>query len=237
MKGGIFMADNLHAGHRKRVREEFLKNGMNENTPKHKALEHLLFYGIPRADTNEIAHRLIKHFGSFSAVFDATPEELQEVDGIGENTAALIKLIMPLARLYMHDKAKNKKVFQTRDKLCDFIIEKYAGITTERISLLMLSSTGKILGFEMIGEGDVNGVAVSVRKIAETVFKYKADAVIIAHNHPFGNAMPSDEDLETTKELVAALRGVGILLVDHIIVADNDGISLYQSNKYRYVFK
>lgn len=227
----------IHDEHRKRVRAEFLKNGFPEGTPEHKILEMLLFYSIPRIDTNELAHMLINRFGSISAVLDASPAELMKVKGVGENTASLLKLIMPVARCYMTDKKFTDDVRITYDSICEYISKKHCGYTDEVVAVTSLNSKYRIIGFDIIGNGDVSEASVSVRKVAEVLLARNATAAILSHNHPDGNALPSNADIQTTIRLRTALAGINIELIDHIIAVPDDYVSLVLSDKYNSIFK
>ena len=120
------MEKGVHDGHRQRLKEEFLAKGFDENTPPHKIMEMLLFYSIPRKDTNEIAHNLVNRFGgTVSGVLDASVEELVKVDGVSHHTAALIKLMVPIVRCYLTEKNEKKNIYSNIDEVCDFLVQKY----------------------------------------------------------------------------------------------------------------
>ncbi len=232
------MSDNIHANHRERVRNAFLADGFNENTPEHKVLEMLLFYSIPRKDTNELAHKLINRFGSLAAVLDAPVNELLKIKGVGENTVALLKLIMPVARVYMN----SKNIFcqaktESFSEILDSIANRYIGITEETVIMTSFSNSGKILGSDVIGKGDVASVGISIRRIIETVVSRNATSVIISHNHPSGNAIPSASDIAITEKITEALSNIDVKLIDHLIVADGDYVSMRQSSQFNYIFK
>ncbi len=229
--------NNPHAKHRERVRQEFLQNGFSVNTPPHKILELLLFYSIPRKDTNEIAHALLNRFGSISAVLEATPEELMRVEGVGENSAALIKLLLPIYRLYDNSKAVQGKAIEDTDQLCDFLLQKYRGYTEEVFSLLTINSKGTVIAFDILAKGDISSIGISTRNVLEKILERKAVAAVICHNHPFGNALPSNEDIETTRRIFLALSHINVTLMDHIIICDDDCVSLYQTPKYNSLFR
>ncbi len=229
--------NNPHKEHRQRVRDEFLQNGFSVNTPPHKILEMLLFYSIPRKDTNEIAHGLLNRFGSISAVLEATPEELMRVNGIGENSAALIKLLLPIYRLYDSSKSVKTEQITSSDQICNIFLKKYRGYTEEVFSLLTLNSKGNVIAFDILGKGDVTSIGISTRSVLEKVIERKAVSAAICHNHPNGNALPSTADLETTRRIFLALSHIEVRLLDHIIVCDNDCVSLYQTPDYNYIFK
>ncbi|MBQ6848107.1 MAG: RadC family protein [Clostridia bacterium] len=228
---------NPHKDHRERVRREFLENGFSDATPPHKIFELLLFYSIPRKDTNEIAHELLNRFGSVEGVLNASAHELMRVNGVGENTAALIKLLVPIFKRYQ---SSDRKTFKPRsyDEMCDFVKKKYMGITRETFAISTFNHTGKLIAFDVLSEGDVSSVAMSNRSVVEKALERKAAAVIISHNHPTGHALPSPSDVKRTEELFAAFKHLEIQLLDHIIVSneDDDLISMAQTEKYDYIF-
>lgn len=231
------MSENCHAGHRKRVRDEFLEKGFSDATPAHKVIEMLLFYCIPRQDTNEIAHVLLDRFKTVSAILEASPEELMKVKGIGQNAAALIKLLLPIFRLYQNDKADNSKVPFTMDGICDFLIKKHFGFSNEVFAVTTFNSKGAMIAFDILNHGDVSSVGISTRSVIETVIKRKAVCAVISHNHPNGNALPSPEDIAMTHRINSALKHINVKLLDHVIIADNDCVSLAQSQAYYKIFR
>lgn len=230
------MQDNPHEGHRRRVREEFLANGFGENTPPHKFLEMLLFYSIPRKDTNVLAHKLLERFGSLAGVLDASAEELEKIPGITENTAALLKLIVPTARKYQSDKCEIKNRYESIDDICEFLLSKYFGFNEEVFAVTSLSLNGRILGFDILSSGSPFSVAVSSRSVVETALRRNAACVIISHNHPGSSALPSSEDIQVTALLKEALAHVNVRLSDHIIIADGDYVSLAHSRGLEEIF-
>ena len=220
--------ENLHEGHRKRMKERFIKSGLDDFAP-HNILELLLFYSIPRGDTNPVAHRLIDTFGSLSGVFDATPEELAKVDGVGENSAILISMIPQIARKYLEDKADTANIVGGCSDIGEFLLPKFVGRTNEALMMVSIDNKNKIISCSVVAEGTVDSAKVSRRKIMEEAMKVKATRVILAHNHPCGVAVPSSEDVIMTKEIGRLFAQVGIELVDHIIVANDDYVSMAAS--------
>ena len=229
---------NPHEEHRKRVRKEFLENGFSDATPPHKILEMLLFYSIPRKDTNKIAHDLLNRFGSISGVVDATPTELMSVDGIGESSVALIKLLIPVFRQYKSSSVKKGNAPTSMNSICDYIMAKYIGFTKEIFAVTSFNAKGEIVGFDTLNSGDVAYVGLSTRNFVEKVLERKATSVVISHNHPTGTALPSPSDIETTKRIAALLATLNITLLDHIIVSneDNDCVSMAQTPEYHSIF-
>lgn len=192
-------------------------------------LELLLFYAIARRDTNPLAHALIDHFGSLSAVFDAPPEQLQQIPGISEHAAVLLHAVPALARRYFIDRTKHENILNTTERCGEYLTPYFFGAREEQVYLLCLDAKCKALDCRLISRGSVNAADISVRKIVEIALAVNATSVVLAHNHTSGIALPSHEDEATTRRLEAALDAVGIQLVDHIIVADDDFVSMADS--------
>lgn len=222
---------SMHNGHRKRLKERFLQEGLDHFDEKH-ALELLLFYCMPRVDTNPIAYRLLEHFKSFDAVLDASPKELMEVEGVGENIAVFLSLLKSAWRYYEVSGSQNQKALTTVDECGAYMRPYFVNRTVETVYLLCLDAKCKALCCKMIGEGSVNSANISVRKIVETAINANATTVILAHNHPSGLAVPSGEDVQTTQRLAKALDAVEIILADHLVFADDDFVSIVQSGGY-----
>lgn len=230
------MHKNLHEGHRERVRQEFLQHGFDQNTPPHKILEILLFYCVQRTDTNSIAHELIAKYGSLAAVLDAPVEELAKFKGLSERGAVLLKLIMPTARRYIYDKSQQKPTFCNLDSIGKYILSHYLGETKEKLGVMSLDARGTLLDFEFLSEGDLSSVGLSMRNLVKTVLSNNATAAVICHNHPNGIALPSNSDVELTKQVAQSLSNVGVQLIDHIIICETDFISMAQSREHGYIF-
>ena len=205
-----------------------MKSGLDDFAP-HNVLELLLFYSIPRGDTNPIAHRLIDAFGSLSGVFDATPEELMKVSGVGESTAILISMIPQMARKYLEDKADAVNVVGSCGDIGAYLLPKFVGRTNEALMMVSIDNKNKVISCSVVAEGTVDSAKVSRRKVMEEAMKVKATRVILAHNHPRGVAVPSAEDVAMTREIGRLFAQVGIELVDHIIIADDDYVSMAAS--------
>lgn len=220
---------NIHAGHRKRMKGEFLARGL-EGLPDHKVLELLLFFAIPQGDVNPLAHALIDRFGSLSGVFHATYEQLRAVKGVGENTAALILLIPALGGRYLQERADLKGICQTSWQFRELLEPEFFGARNERVFLVCLDGKMKLLSPpKLLGEGIADAAAVTTRKVMETALACNSSVVVLAHNHVSGLAIPSTEDIMTTKQLARSLHQVGILLYDHFIVTDGDMVSMRES--------
>lgn len=209
---------NLHKDHRKRVKKRFLNTGF-ESFEKHEMLELLLYYSIPRKDTNAIAHRLIDTFGSLSAVFDAPVEKLCEVDGISEHTVVLIKMIPQLAREYAADIDLDKKSFSDYFELGEFFVSKFLGETKEKLYAAFFDNGMHMLDCIKLSEGNTNSTDANIRSLSYNAIRLDCSFVALAHNHPNSLPIPSVEDLDVTKACRLALKLVDVELVEHYIVS------------------
>ena len=219
---------SLHNGHRERVKELFLKSGL-DSFQSHTVLELLLYYAIPLKDTNPIAHRLLQKFGSLSGTFDAPFEELLEIDGIGKSAATLIKLIPQLCRRYQEDLDQDKTTIYSYDEAGKRLVSKFIGRQNEVVILMLLDSQTRLLYCDVVDEGSVNTANIYIKKIVRLSVQYNASYAILSHNHPSGSCLPSKQDLSTTRWIFEALDTVEVRLIDHIIVSGNDFLSMAKS--------
>ncbi len=230
MESGEIMS--IHDGHRQRLMERFEKEGLDHFTPV-QVLELLLFYSIPRRDTNELAHALIRRFGSVARVMDATTEELMQVPGIGRNSAVFLHLTKQLGRYYRLDSARKGAVMKDTEDCGNFLLPYFIGRQQETVFLLCLNANCNVISCREVTQGDINAAIISPRRIVEIALVEKASTVILAHNHPSGVAMPSKEDVLVTQRLASALAAVDVILFDHLIISDDDYVSLVQSGLYQ----
>ncbi len=223
---------SIHGGHRHRLKERFLQEGL-DNFEQHQVLELLLFYCIPRVDTNPIAHALLERFGSLAQVLEAPASELRKVPGVGDNTATFLSLVNDVGRYYQVNRASRPTILTTVEQCGQYLVPRFHGRRNETVFLLCLDAKCKVLCCKEVGEGSVNSAAIPIRRVVEMALAANATSVVLAHNHPSGVALPSDEDVCTTKRVAMALNAVEIQLVDHVVVADDDFVSLLQSGWYR----
>lgn len=221
----------VHDGHRKRLKQRFLSEGL-DSFEDHNILELLLFYALPRSDTNEIAHRLLEQFKSLSGVFDAPLEELCKIKGISEHSATLIKLIPRLTSAYHTDKSKDIKIISSTNAAGKFFVPRFYGKQNEEVHVMLLDDKKKVIKCEKVFEGTVNSTPITVKKVVAMAVNSNATGVILAHNHPGGIALPSKSDLRATEKIYRALELINIQLCDHIIVADDDFVSLADSGSF-----
>lgn len=222
------MTDRIHDGHRQRLKERFLSEGMKNFDP-HVVLELVLFFGIPQKDTNELAHRLLQQFGSIAGVFDAPYEELVKVEGIGPTTATLLHMIPELSQRYLDEKYSEKFIISSTKEAGELLLHRFSCINTETLMLMLLDGKGRQMFCGTVIEGSIHSMDVSIKNIVKIASRYQASAAIIAHNHPSGIALPSSEDLDTTDAVQQALELLHIRLLDHIIIADRDYVSMADS--------
>lgn len=218
------MAEHFHKGHRERLRKRFLASGLDD-FQDHEILELLLFYAIPQRDTNNIAHELIQKCGGFINVFDADINLLKEVKFISENTAVLLKIIPQILKKYAV--AKNPNVSNNDfENILAFFKNLFIGETIEKLIVACLSERLNIISTKVVASGITNNLSVNIKKIIEFTYHSNCSLIVLAHNHPNGLAIPSPEDIKTTRHLYNIFKPVGINLLDHIIVADNKAVSM-----------
>lgn len=218
----------VHDGHRERVRQRFIEAGL-DGFAEHEALELLLFYAIPRKDVNPLAHQLIERYGSLNAVLTAPLDDLKQVPGMSERTAVLLRLAPQIYKKARLSAASQTDTLNSVSKVGKFLVDLFSGERNEVVYQLCLDRKGKLLACKRLSEGSVTTTPVNVRRIVENAVLTSAGAVILAHNHPSGLAMPSDADISVTMQARDALKAIDVQLVDHIIVADEDYVSLAQS--------
>ena len=221
----------IHDGHREKMRHRFCETGL-EGFADHEALELLLYYAIPRRDTNELAHRLLTRYGSLSALLQAPIEDLRRVEGVGESAAVLLKLV-PAFVYKAQRSAGQETVLNSTEKAGRYLLTCFAGERNEVIYQLCLDRKGKLLARKRLSEGGSAAAELNIRRLVENALLSSASAVILSHNHPSGIDLPSREDYATTQQAQDALRTIGVELLDHIIVAEDDYVSLADSGILR----
>lgn len=214
----------MHEGHRQRLTERCLKEGL-EGFEEHEILEYLLFYVLPRVDTNPIAHRLIETFGSLAGVLEAKPEDLEQIEGIGPRAAAFISIIPEVFRAYERSKLGKRPYIKTIKDACDLAKSLLFGKPYEQFYVIWLDTQNRVIHYERLSEGSVSESPVYLNKIAAAALRHRAVKVIIAHNHPGGNVTPSKADISTTHDILKTLNILSIDLIDHIIVSENSAFS------------
>lgn len=215
---------NLHEGHRARMRERFRKSGFKDFND-HQIIELLLFYTCPRIDTNELAHTLVKQFGSIAGIFDASFEDLTAVKGVSENTATLFKIIPECLPIYYNSRSDGN-IYDNIDKLKELFKPHFIGLNHEEFRLACFDNNLRCVSNVLIAAGSPDSSPFEMRKITEEIFKAKSSAVAIAHNHPKGVPSPSEDDVASTRYINTTLKSLGISLLDHIIVGERSVVSM-----------
>ncbi len=211
--------ENVHANHRERVKKKFADFGF-DSWYEHEVLEMMLFYVIPRCDTNPIAHALLKEFGTLSGVLDADVENLKKVSGVGENAAIYISALGKLQSVYNRSKWNDAKSVFGNSTSAGLYCADFIGNETEEVLALVCLDTQKCVKKRTIlSRGVIDKVHIDIRKIVENVVSVNAKHIVLCHNHPSGVLKPSYEDIEMTKNILQALKPLEIELIDHIIVS------------------
>lgn len=217
-------------GHRERIREKFAAAGL-DSFLDHEILELLLTYAVPRRDTKPLAWALLKKFGTLASVFDADENQLTQVDGIGTGAARFLRLIRAVFKKYSLDEVKETVSIRTPQQVLEYCKASLAGKKEECLEIIYLSVRNTVMSTQVVASGLIDRVAVSPRKIVECALAAKASAIILVHNHPSGDATPSQEDISLTQDVIQAAALFGILVHDHIIVGKGSHYSLKANGK------
>ncbi len=226
--------DNIHGGHRQRMFSRFDAVGP-EGFEDHTLLEMLLFYAIPRRDTNELAHALLRRFGSLRGVFEASASQLMQLDGVGENTARMIKIVQALWVQCEREQGPGRKkraVLDTPDAAGKFVTERLQGEQEECLLLLSLDAASRLICCEELGRGMADQVTVTTREIAQFCLQHGFERILLAHNHPSGLMIPSREDVVMTRKVDDLLGEFAIKLLDHLVVTDQGYYSMKQNGLF-----
>ena len=224
------MADSVHSGHRGRMRRRYLETGFSGFQP-HEVLEMLLFYGIPRRDTNEIAHHLLELYGSLHAVLSANPRELMQEPYISENAAVLITLFRAVLQYDAAAKSVNV-VLDSYAKVCRYFSDLYLFEEHEVVRAALLDENLRVLRCEIVSVGHPSAAQMTVRQLTELAYRSNCNTMILAHNHPRGSEKISSEDIAATRHLVPILLQCGISLVDHVVISGDKAVSMREQGVF-----
>lgn len=223
---------SIHKEHRQRVKARYESYGL-DLFDEHQALELLLFYCVPRRDTNVIAHNLINRFHTFGQVLDASVSELEKVEGVGHSVALYIKLLRDTQRYYLTHREKDDVILDDLDACGQYLTNYFDGYKNEAVFMLGMDAKRKVLCCREVAKGSVNSTAISIRKIVDVALSENVTSVILAHNHPSGLALPSADDIRTTQCVAQALRAIDVQLLDHVIVCETEFVSLTLSGLFK----
>ena len=216
----------IHDGHRDRMRRRYLTEGA-DGFADHEILEMLLYGTIPRGDTNEVAHTLLREFGSISNLIESDPHEITKTTGIGEKSAVFLSLLHELARRYEKERLSDRPALTSIDRCAQYCVALLALCTTERFYVICLDSRRQVIHTAKIAEGTVGHADIPVRLVAEKALRYNATSIVLCHNHPRGVARPSSDDIDLTTALKKILKPLDVEVVDHIIVRDRQYYSFF----------
>ena len=222
--------DVKHDGHRDRMRDRITSGGIS-SLQNHEILEYLLYAFIPRKNTNDIAHKLIEKFGSFSGVLNADENALLEVDGMTKNAALFLANLPEVFRVYLSDVDSKRMSLSGRGVIRSFLGAKLYGLPYEQVVAVALDNQDGFIALEKIASGDGASVKVEVREIVDFALKHKAVNIVLAHNHPSGQINQSKADVELTADILATLSTIGIKLEDHIIFSGSEFYSFTDSGR------
>ena len=220
MNENVVTGKTERAGHRKRLREKFIKSGI-AGFHDYEIIELLLSLGTPQRDCKQQAKEAIRRFKTLRGVLEAPPEELQKISGIGPHNSFGIKLVQEVAREFLKEKLMEKPVYTSADEVFDYLYHSMRDLKKEVFKVVYLNSQNQIIETEDLFHGTVNSSAVSPREVVESTLKHNAVSLIFAHNHPSGNPEPSKSDMELTRDLIYAANTVQIKVLDHIIIGNN----------------
>lgn len=215
---------NLHEHHRQRMKNRALIEGLDNFEP-HNVLELMLFFVLPHVDTNDIAHELINRFGSFEAVFSAPIEELVKINGIKNHAATFLKILPEFSRYYAQEQANPKVVKRpNKEQIAEMFLSYFVGRTDEAVVCMFLDDKGTLIDTKCMFKGSINSVSFSYRHLVNEALCLNAYKVAVAHNHPSSTPIPSQEDIDTFRNLKNSLAQVGIELIDSFIVAGGKSV-------------
>ena len=215
-----------HSGHRQRMRERVLHSG-TESLADHELLEMLLYYVMPRGNTNEQAHTLLETYRTLPDLMDSDPEMLRHVQGLGESSVVFFMLLREMIRRYDRGEKHVRPVLRNEEDCGAYFVELLAQEPVECLYLVCLDARNRVTATVPLARGNAESSTVELSALAEAAVRFRAKRIVLAHNHPGGTTTPSMEDLETTRVVAEALAPLGIRLLDHIIVAGDNYLSLY----------
>lgn len=217
-----------YLGHRKRLRERYVKNGY-EALQDYEIIELLLTFVKQRVDTKPLAKQLIKKYGTIEEILKADIKDLKETEGIGDITAVFLNFIGDIAACSFKDKAEKEKIsFRNKNQLISYLRNDIGFSKNEEFKVLFLNSVNEIIETEILFTGTIDKSAVYPRKILERALYHNARSIVFVHNHPSGNVSPSQKDIELTEEMKRFFKIVDINVLDHIIITKNSHFSFLE---------
>ena len=213
-------SEHKGAGHRQRLRDRFLINGL-KGFHDYEVIELLLTLATPRKDCKAAAKASLKRFKTFQGVLEASPHELCKIKGIGPKNLFGIKLIKSVADRYLEKKIIHKDAINDSRALFDYLHHHIGDKRRELFKVIFLNSKNEVIAADTISEGTLTASSVYPREVIQAALSHDAAALIFAHNHPSGDPEPSSEDVAVTRQLVFAGKVMGLVVHEHIIIGDN----------------
>jgi len=222
------MANKPHyLGHRQRLKERFLRDG--RSLEDYEILELLLGYGLPRRDTKPLAKRLLTRFGSLRGILAAKPQELTEVEGFGQGLALFWRLWREFWARIHQDTLQKRTSIQSPQEVIELARARIGFEPKESFWAVLVDNKNRVLDFQQVGQGTVDQAPVYPREIVSAALRRDASGVILVHNHPGGDPAPSSQDVDFTRRVHALGQELGIRILDHIIVAEDQSYSFQQA--------
>lgn len=213
------------AGHRARLRERLLGGGADA-LADHEIVEYLLMTAIPRRDVKPLAKSLLQRFGGIAGVFNADSRTLAAHPGMGDTSAAAVRIVALAARRLARTQLREAPVLSSWQALLDYLTIDMAHLTVERVRVLYLNTQNMLIHDEHVGDGSIDEAAIHPREVIRRALDLGASALILVHNHPSGAAEPSRADIQITNRIAEAGRLLGITVHDHIIIGRHGHVSL-----------
>lgn len=218
-----------YINHRKRLRRKFAESGI-DSLQDYEKLELLLTFAIPRKDVKPVGKKLLDKFGTISRVMDSGIEELKKIDGLGEQSAVLIKLARELSTIYFGENIKERDLLKSPRSVVDYCRMKLGALENESFMVIFLDTKNRLIDHKVISEGSVNNVPIYPRKLIKIALDLNATGIILVHNHPSGNSEPSRVDKEITESIIQISGELEIRVLDHIIVSQTGYFSFLENN-------
>jgi DNA repair protein RadC len=207
-------------GHRRRLREKFLKSGL-DGFHDYEIVELLLSLGKPRSDCKPQAKEALRRFKTLRGVMGASPEELQEIKGIGPHSVFGIKFMQAVASEFLKEKSLQKPVCSSSQEIYEYFYHAMRDLKKEIIKIVYLNSQNQILEIQDFDQGTVDSSHIYPREVIEGALKCHAVGLVMVHNHPSGNPEPSASDCSLTRNMVLSGTAMQVKLLDHIVIGDN----------------
>lgn len=218
---------NPHSGHRKRLREQVLKSGL-DSLHEHQVLEYLLTFVLPQKDTNQIAHELISNCGGFSQVFETDVNDLMKIKGVGEVVAHFLYNFRDFFYYYQKSKTKLKPTLRNSREFINYIRAYFSNKTREEVYLICVDDKNRVLETKLLAKGTTHTAPVIMQDVIKIMLRVDCNSFILAHNHPFGKSFPSAEDNKLTRACYLNACMNNFKMLDHIIIGENDAYSYFQ---------